>query len=138
MPPKKKGGKKKKGKKKDGQIRVHLCSLTCMNRSYVAMVCTGEGDSVLSVDEMYKRSAQEVLSLKQRLAERQEYARRSRASEELMRDQMQEAKIMVEEERVTKREITYGKPVKARHKLEVVCYTSVYTRHAKSIYVLHC
>lgn len=111
MPPKKKGGKKKKGKKKDGQIRVHLCSLTCMSHSYVAMVCTGEGDSLLSVDEMYKRSAQEVLSLKQRLAERQEYARRSRASEELMRDQMQEAKIMVEEERVTKREITYGKPV---------------------------
>lgn len=57
---------------------------------------------------MYRRSAQEVQSLKERLAERQEYARRSRASEEVMRDQMLEAKTKVDEERVTKRELTYG------------------------------
>ena len=69
---------------------------------------------------MYKRSAQEVQSLKQRLAERQEYARRSRASEEVMRDQMQEAKTMVEEERVTKREITFGKA--ASNSIKVVLY----------------
>ena len=68
----------------------------------------GDGGGELSVEELFKRSAQEVHSLKERLAERQEYARRSRASEEVMRDQMQEAKTMVEEERVTKRELTYG------------------------------
>lgn len=58
---------------------------------------------------MYKRTTQEVHSLKERLAERQEYARRSRASEEVMRDQMLEAKSKVDEERVMKRELTYGK-----------------------------
>ena len=68
----------------------------------------GEGDGELSVEEMFKRSAQEVHSLKERLAERQQYARRSRASEEVMRDQMLEAKGLVEEERSIKRELTYG------------------------------
>ena len=61
------------------------------------------------MEEMYKRSAQEVHSLKERLAERQEYARRSRASEEVMRDRMIEAKSQVDEERTIKRELTYGK-----------------------------
>ena len=60
------------------------------------------------MEEMFKRSAQEVHSLKERLAERQEYARRSRASEEVMRDQMLEAKSKVDEERTIKRELTYG------------------------------
>ena len=60
------------------------------------------------MEEMYKRTAQEVHSLKERLAERQEYARRSRASEEVMRDQMLEAKSKVDKERVIKRELTYG------------------------------
>lgn len=60
------------------------------------------------MEEMYKRTAQEVHSLKERLAERQEYARRSRASEEVMRDQMLEAKSKVDEERIVKRELTYG------------------------------
>lgn len=60
------------------------------------------------MEEMYKRTAQEVHSLKERLAERQEYARRSRASEEVMRDQMMEAKSKVDEEKVMKRELTYG------------------------------
>ena len=71
-------------------------------------VSLGEGDGELSVEEMFKRSAQEVHSLKERLAERQQYARRSRASEEVMRDQMLEAKGLVEEERSIKRELTYG------------------------------
>ena len=72
------------------------------------MNVTGEGEGDLSVEERYKRSAQEVYSLKERLAERQEYARRSRASEEVMRDQMMEAKTMVNEERTIKRELTCG------------------------------
>ena len=41
-------------------------------------------------------------------AERQEHARHSRASEEVMRDRMLEAKSTVEEERVSKRELTNG------------------------------
>jgi len=41
-------------------------------------------------------------------AERQQYARRSRASEEVMRDRMQEARQLVEEEKITKRELSYG------------------------------
>ena len=69
--------------------------------------CTGEGGE-LSVEDMYRRTAQEVHSLKERLAERQEYARRSRAAEEVMRDQMLEAKSKVDEEKVIKRELTYG------------------------------
>ena len=73
-----------------------------------ACTAIGDGGGELSVEEMYKRSAQEVHSLKERLAERQEYARRSRASEEVMRDQMLEAKSKVDEERTIKRELTYG------------------------------
>ena len=41
-------------------------------------------------------------------AERQEYARRSRASEEVMRDRMLEARELVEEEKIVKRELTSG------------------------------
>ena len=43
------------------------------------------------------------------LAERQTYARRTRAAEEVMKDKMIEAKAMVQEEKLNKREITYGK-----------------------------
>ena len=42
------------------------------------------------------------------LAERKEYARQSRASEEVMRDRVMEIKEVVEEEKVSKREITNG------------------------------
>ena len=42
------------------------------------------------------------------LAERKEYARQSRASEEVMRDRVMEIKEVVEEEKVSKREITTG------------------------------
>ena len=42
-------------------------------------------------------------------AERQEYARRSRASEEVMRDRMVEAKSMIDEEKISKKELSYGK-----------------------------
>ena len=45
------------------------------------------------------------------LAERQAYARRSRASEEVMRDRVTEARSMVEEERVSKKELGYGASV---------------------------
>ena len=41
-------------------------------------------------------------------AERKEYARQSRASEEVMRDRVLEIKEVVEEEKVSKREITNG------------------------------
>lgn len=67
------------------------------------------------MEDMYKRSAQEVQSLKERLAERQQYARRSRASEEVMRDQMLEAKSKVDEERTIKRELTYGQQNSCTH-----------------------
>ena len=75
----------------------------------------GDGGGDLSVEDMYKRSAQEVQSLKERLAERQQYARRSRASEEVMRDQMLEAKSKVDEERTIKRELTYGQQNSCTH-----------------------
>ena len=42
-------------------------------------------------------------------AERQAFARRARASEEVMRERMMDAKTMVQEEKLSKREITYGK-----------------------------
>ena len=42
-------------------------------------------------------------------AERQEYARRSRASEEVMREKMMEARSMVDEEKLTKKELSSGK-----------------------------
>ena len=44
-------------------------------------------------------------------AERQAYARRSRASEEMMKDRMLEAKSQMQEEKLSKREITYGETV---------------------------
>ena len=37
------------------------------------------------------------------------YARRSRASEEVMRDRMLEARSLVEEEKTSKKELGYGK-----------------------------
>ncbi|CAI8019908.1 Coiled-coil domain-containing protein 153 [Geodia barretti] len=83
MPPKakKKGKKKGKGKaKKD------------------------EGGE-LSVEEMYKRTLQEVGSLREQLAERKEYARQSRASEEVMRERVQEVREMVHEEQISKKDI---------------------------------
>ncbi len=43
-----------------------------------------------------------------RAAERHEYARRSRASEEVMRDRMTEAKSLVDEEKLSKRELSFG------------------------------
>ena len=76
--------------------------------SFVCCDRLGDAEGALSVEEMYKRSAQEVHSLKERLAERQEYARRSRASEEVMRDHMLDAKTKVDEERIIKRELTFG------------------------------
>ena len=86
---------------------------------------------------MYQRSVQEVGSLREQLGlvnnsllldgqqyrcysdsrfpfstlttvERHEYARRSHASEKAMRDRMMEAKTLVEEERVSKREFATG------------------------------
>ncbi len=42
------------------------------------------------------------------VAERQEYARRSHASQEVMREKMMEAQSMVDEEKITKKEISYG------------------------------
>ncbi len=41
-------------------------------------------------------------------AERHEYARRSRASEEVMRDRMSESKSLLDEERLSKKELSYG------------------------------
>jgi len=74
-----------------------------------ALCPTTAGDGAgLSAEDLYKRSLQEVDSLKERLVERQQYARRSRASEEVMRDRMQEARQLVEEEKITKRELSYG------------------------------
>ena len=42
------------------------------------------------------------------IAEHQELARRSRASEELMKEQVVEAKAIVEEEKLCKREVAFG------------------------------
>ncbi len=42
-------------------------------------------------------------------AERQVFARRAKASEEVMKERMSDAKVMVQEEKLSKREITYGK-----------------------------
>ncbi|KAL5491509.1 hypothetical protein EMCRGX_G016808 [Ephydatia muelleri] len=83
MPPKKKksGKTKKKVKKEDG--------------------------AELSLEEQYLRTVQEMGSLKDRLAEHQELARRSRASEELMKEQVVEAKAIVEEEKLCKREVAF-------------------------------
>lgn len=79
------------------------------------------------MEEMFKRSAQEVHSLKERLAERQEYARRSRASEEVMRDQMLEAKSKVDEERTIKRELTYGQRDNYIHRNTHTCIQTTLT-----------
>lgn len=89
MPPKKKkAGKGKKAKKGKGKKK--------------------DGDGAeLTADDLYKRTTQEVHSLKEQLAERREYARRSRASEELMRDRMAESRTMVESERSSKKELSY-------------------------------
>ena len=42
------------------------------------------------------------------VAERKEYARQSRASEEVMRERVEEVKEMVHEEQISKREIANG------------------------------
>jgi septal ring factor EnvC (AmiA/AmiB activator) len=59
----------------------------------------------LSVEEMYKRTLQEVGSLREQLAERKEYARQSRASEEVMRERVQEVREIVHEEQINKKDI---------------------------------
>ncbi|XP_011409667.1 PREDICTED: uncharacterized protein LOC105316459 [Amphimedon queenslandica] len=77
----KKGGKK--GKKKDGD------------------------DFELSIEEKFKKTSQEVGYLKEQLAERQEYARRSKATEEAMRERLIVTKAIVEEEKVNKKDISF-------------------------------
>jgi hypothetical protein len=65
----------------------------------------------LSVEEMYKRTLQEVGSLREQLAERKEYARQSRASEEVMRERVQEVREIVHEEQINKKDIAEGNNV---------------------------
>ena len=90
------------------------------------------------MEEMYKRTLQEVGSLREQLgrsgpvapdntpciystlwylllacvwcyaAERKEYARQSRASEEVMRERVQEVREMVHEEQISKKDIAEG------------------------------
>ena len=59
-------------------------------------------------------------------AERQAYARRSRAAEEVMRDRVIEAKTMVLEEKLSKKEISYGKFFHCAY-----LNSTVDTKHAK-------
>ena len=42
------------------------------------------------------------------IAERQAVARKARASEEVMKERMSEVKALMQEEKLSKREITYG------------------------------
>ncbi len=67
MPPKKAKGKKKKkgGKKKEGRLRHDISLRSCENWS--SCIVVEGGDDELSVLELYKRTSQEVDSLKARL-----------------------------------------------------------------------
>lgn len=67
-----------------------------------------EGDGLeLSLEERFKKTTQEVDSLKQHLAERQEYARTSKASEQAIRERLQVAKETITDERVQTKDLTF-------------------------------
>lgn len=131
MPPKKaaagKGKKKKVKKKKEGLWTVQLNCWCWIDPLYDNPKGAGVGDE-LTVAELYRRTSQEVDSLKERLgmlsacesgslptwlhhahpAERQAYARHARASEEVMRERMVEAKTVASEDKLMMKEVSTG------------------------------
>jgi hypothetical protein len=67
-----------------------------------------EGDELeLTLEEKFKRTAQEVDYLKEQLAERQEFARRSKATEMVMRDRLEQTKTLYENEQANKKDLSF-------------------------------
>ena len=61
----------------------------------------------MSLDEQFKRTTQEVDCLKEQLADRQDRARLSLASEKVMREKMMSARAMVSDEQQSKKDLTF-------------------------------